>query len=863
MAFSRAFPPGVVLRLGAKIDRRCIGHRAMNDPETQVIAIFAEAIEIADPAERAAFLDRACGSDEGLRQEVEELLKAQARAGLFLPDQPQSLPRGHPSMDFLGIASIPRTEKIGDRIGRYQLLQKIGEGGCGIVYMAEQERPVHRKVAIKVIKLGMDTRSVVARFRAERQALALMDHPGIATVLDAGATETGRPYFVMELVRGEKITAYCDEHHLTVRDRLRLFLQVCEAIQHAHQKGIIHRDIKPANILVTLSNGVAAPKVIDFGIAKATQGRLTDQTLFTAFEQFIGTPAYMSPEQAVMTSVDIDTRSDIYSLGVLLYELLTGSTPFDQKALLSSGLDEMRRTIRDVEPPMPSTRLSGLSAEKLHAVAIGRQIEPLRLIRLLRGDLKWIVMKCLEKDRAHRYDTTNGLAADVRRYLEDEPIMARPHGKLYRFQKLVRRNKLLCATCAAVGTALVTGLAVSMWLLHKETAARREAVMAEAQAWTEMQKSMQSVAFLRELLLRLRPIIAENGDTTELKKALEGLAWQVQPDLVNRPDLQQNLFSIIALLYLDFGQDQEAEKMARQGVETLRKGARQGRRLSAEPLRVLRDVLLDEHKFVEARELFNGSLPMEVGLQPGSAQFLRIRGDLWARTGEWQAARADFAELVRLEPDDHEGPYSLAPLLVQTEDPVAYRRFRGQVLARFGSTTNDSSMAHRIGRICLILPAEGRELEAAGTLADLSVALGEGRINEPWCLFTKGLADYRRGRYGEAVDSMHKVQALTPVQGQGRMRHLGVQSYAVLAMAESQLKHPQEAHAALAAAAKIMQEEMELSAKTGSGRGQPRAGVALMQKERHKPEGVEMTNGWREWLIAYALFKEAQVLVQP
>ncbi len=336
----------------------------MNGNPGQPIASAAQAIFDAalafTPAERPAYLAGACGDNLQLRQRVEALLRAHEAAGGFLPEQPAPGALASPpaSSPTTATTFIPITEKPGDKIGRYKLREKVGEGGCGVVYVAEQEEPVRRRVAIKVIKLGMDTRSVVARFEAERQALAMMDHPNIAKVLDAGATETGRPYFVMELVRGIRITDYCDQNNLSTRERLDLFTKVCQAIQHAHQKGIIHRDIKPSNILVTLHDGVPVPKVIDFGIAKATEGRLSDLTVYTELHQFIGTPAYMSPEQAEMSGLDIDTRSDIYALGVLLYELLTGKTPFDAKELLEAGLDEMRRTIREKEPVRPSTRLT-------------------------------------------------------------------------------------------------------------------------------------------------------------------------------------------------------------------------------------------------------------------------------------------------------------------------------------------------------------------------------------------------------------------------------------------------------------------------------------------------------------------------
>src|SRR6185503_20117481 len=371
----------------------------MPSPQEREAALFALAAE-KPVAERAAFLQAVCGADGALRQRLEVLLCAH--------DQPDELLRddaSNPTVKAtikMDLADEP-DEAVGQTLGRYKLLERVGEGVCGVGYVAEQTEPVRRRVALKVIKLGMDTKQVIARFEAERQALAMMDHPNIAKVLDAGATETGRPFFVMELVRGVRITDYCDQNNLSTAERLDLFTKVCSAIQHAHQKGIIHRDIKPSNILVTLHDGVAVPKVIDFGIAKATADqRLTDKTLFTALEQFMGTPAYMSPEQAQMSGLDVDTRADIYSLGVLLYELLTGKTPFDAKELLAAGLDEMRRKIREDEPAKPSTCLSTMAADQLGIVAGKRRCDPKRISQLVEGELDWVVMKCLAKDRNER-----------------------------------------------------------------------------------------------------------------------------------------------------------------------------------------------------------------------------------------------------------------------------------------------------------------------------------------------------------------------------------------------------------------------------------------------------------------------------
>jgi eukaryotic-like serine/threonine-protein kinase len=468
------------------------------DPIAREETIFNAAVELRDTAKRAAYLDLACDGEPALRARLEKMLAADGDSFLETPRLAPSLA----GASTLAIAASPVVEPVAlsDRIDRYKLLQKIGEGGCGVVYMAEQEEPVRRRVALKVIKLGMDTKSVIARFEAERQALALMDHPNIAKVLDAGATEAGRPYFVMELVRGIKITDYCDQNSLSTRDRLHLFIQVCHAIQHAHQKGVIHRDIKPSNILVSLHDGVPVPVVIDFGIAKATEQRLTEKTLFTAFEQFIGTPAYTSPEQAEMSRLDIDTRSDIYSLGVLLYELLTGKTPFDSKELVAAGLDEMRRTIKEREPARPSTRLITLQGEELTTTAKRRGTEPPRLIHLVSGDLDWIVMKCLEKDRARRYETANGLAADVERHLNYQPVVARPPSVGYRLQKSFRRNRLMFTAAGLVALALVLGGVGSAWQAVVATKARRDEAAARLRADEAAQKAKASELAARQNL---------------------------------------------------------------------------------------------------------------------------------------------------------------------------------------------------------------------------------------------------------------------------------------------------------------------------------------------------------------------------
>ena len=520
----------------------------------RLIEVFNEAKVRLTEAERQRFVAEACADDPEMKQQVLSLLQAHDRAADFLQPTP------------LFSSAMLITEKPGDRIGRYKLLEQIGEGGCGVVYMAEQIEPVRRRAALKVIKLGMDTKQVIARFEAERQALAMMDHPNIAKVLDGGATETGRPFFVMELVRGIKITEYCDQNQLSTNARLQLFIQICQAIQHAHQKGIVHRDIKPSNILVTQHDETAVPKVIDFGIAKATVGQqLTDKTVFTAFAQFVGTPAYMSPEQAQMSGLDIDTRADIYSLGVLLYELLTGHTPFDAKELLAAGVDEMRRKIRDDEPAKPSTCLSTMHAMDLTTVARHRQVEPPRLVNILHGDLDWLVMKCLEKDRTRRYETASALAMDLQRYLNDEPVVARPPSQWYRFQKMVRRNQLAFATGTAIAALLIIGFATATWLYFRENDARKRATTAEKLATERLaersaERDAKEVArreaeaisaFMGEIFQSPDP--ARDGRTITVAETLDKAAKKVEIDLADQPARRARLQTTLGHTYHALG----------------------------------------------------------------------------------------------------------------------------------------------------------------------------------------------------------------------------------------------------------------------------------------------------------------------
>jgi eukaryotic-like serine/threonine-protein kinase len=533
----------------------------MNNESRTAKAIFVELVSNVPTAEWDERLEQACQDNDELRNRVRALLRAHAQPGTFLE---------HPAVaaDATVIDESPISEGPGSIIGPYKLLQQIGEGGMGVVFMAEQSEPIRRTVALKIVKLGMDTRQVIARFEAERQALALMDHPNIARVLDAGMTESGRPYFVMDLVKGVPITKYCDDKQLPLRARLELMLPVCEAVQHAHQKGLIHRDIKPSNVLVADYDHHTVPKVIDFGVAKATAQKLTDRTMFTEFGQVIGTLEYMSPEQAKLNQLDIDTRSDIYSLGVLLYELLTGTTPFDRQRLRNTAFDEMLRIIREEEHPKPSTRLS--TVEGLPDIAASRDSEPKKLSGLLKGELDWIVMKALEKDRDLRYDTANALAADIERYLHNETVEAYPVSAMYRFRKFARRHKLGVAASIAVAAAVLLGVAGTtggmIWALRERKAEQASAALATTQA----ERSDQVAHFLGDMLQGVAPSVALGRDTTMLREIVDKTSERIDKELDGQPEVQAELRLMLAQVYFELQLHREVERISRHTLEAAR-----------------------------------------------------------------------------------------------------------------------------------------------------------------------------------------------------------------------------------------------------------------------------------------------------
>ncbi len=696
----------------------------MGEAKHETRAVFTAALVLGTAAERARYLDDACQGKPELRQRVEALLLAHEQADHFLETN-------GPEPDAL-------QEGPGTVIGRYKLLEEIGEGAFGRVFMAEQTEPVSRKVALKIIKAGMDTREVIARFEAERQALALMDHPNIAKVLDAGATETGRPYFVMELVRGVPITGYCEQERLSTTDRLRLFVKVCHAVQHAHQKGIIHRDLKPTNILVTLIDGEAVPKVIDFGVAKALGQKLTEKTLFTAFQQMVGTPAYMSPEQATLSGVDVDTRSDIYSLGVLLYELLTGVTPFDQETLRKAALDEISRLIRETEPPKPSTRLHALVAadvRRLHSkrgtqtpefegevrASSRRLLQIKETIRLIRGDLDWIVMKCLEKDRARRYETANSLADDIERHLNLEPVNAAAPSALYRAGKLIRRNRLVVAAVAAVFLVLALGIGATSWLYWQQREALREQTRLRIEA--EKARAAETSARVAETAARAAEINARVAASEAHAVATDARAAENKA---------------------------RAEVQARLDIARARN-------------------LINENKFSEAEELLNQVEPVYLA---GDAVAREVRLTLVWRSlvkGDWEETYKRELLVVRDAGTNWNTPIAgdhgaYITVLVHTGRTAEYDRFRRYLFQRF-ATRDDPLLSEYLCNIAMHGPADEEIRQGIARHYDVTkhrvrIFEGNNQVGESAHLTAMAMTEYRLGDFQLAAQHADRALSL-------------------------------------------------------------------------------------------------------
>lgn len=811
--------------------------------------IFNGALDL--PAiERSAYLDAACQDNQPLRRRVEALLCAHDAPPGFLPQNPVTTP----------------VQKEGDFIGPYKLLEKLGEGGFGVVYVAEQREPVRRRVALKIVKLGMDTRQVVARFEAERQALALMDHPNIAKVLDAGAMESGRPYFVMELVRGVKITEFCDKAKLPTRQRLELFAQVCQAVQHAHQKGIIHRDLKPSNILVTLHDGVPVPKVIDFGIAKATQGQLTDKTIYTRFEHFIGTPAYMSPEQAEMSGLDVDTRSDIYSLGVLLYELLTGRTPFDQDQLLHRGLDEMRRMIREQEAPRPSTILSTMTEADITTAAAARQLEPPKLIHAIRDDLDWIVMRCLEKERARRYESASGLAMDIQRHLAGEPVLACPPSAAYRFRKLAHRNKGIFAAISAVAAALILGTIVSTWQAFRATEAEQNAEQEEAKAKQserlariEAAKNQLTGDVLGNTFLVLAQGLYRSGSGPALNYLLDRAEGQLEndsklnpgifrpgglwfqghealdhPRLADEPEAQAYVFSHLSRIYLQIAEYKKAEAMQQKALALWKKAPGNHGPEIADSLLTLAEIFLRRNDLPGAETNYQEALKQDPKVWERNANHLGLRGSILAQHSHWKDAAIYISQGVEMEPEEQWGWYILAPVLIQSGDISQYKTNCSIMLQRFAKTT-DPAIANRTAMACLLLPS-------ALTADDFAIAvkLADFAATQPnhWRLMTKALAEYRQGHLTQAIALTDREQKEYPLTSPSASQApSAADTQFIAAMSESRLNHLQAARAALARGVQIVQSGFPPQEDLGA-------------------------EWWHDKVMSYILMREAQATVE-
>ena len=762
-------------------------------------------------------------------------------------------------------------ESPGAVVGRYKLLQSIGEGGFGSVFMAEQSHPVRRTVALKVIKLGMDTKQVVARFEAERQALALMDHPNIAKVLDAGSTDAGRPYFVMELVKGVPITEYCDKNSLSTAERLELFVQVCHAVQHAHQKGVIHRDIKPSNVLVTMADGKPIPKVIDFGIAKATNQRLTEQTLFTEYRQLIGTPEYMSPEQAEMSGIDIDTRSDVYSLGVLLYELLTGTTPFAGSELRFKAYAEIQRIIREVEPPRPSTRLSTLAGEKLGTVAARRRTDAGRLSRAMRGELDWVVMKCLEKDRTRRYDTANGLAADVRRHLSGEPVLARPSSAAYRVSKFARKHRAAAASAAAVAAALVVGTAAASFGLVRARAseravaqernnARQEAARATAAGALADQRRVEVEAALEDVkkarakaekdaarahavshfmtYMLKAPTDAGSRQNVRVVDLLSAASASIGPTLKDQPEAEFDVRAVLGSTYSAMAMVDQAESNLRQAREL-------GRRLfgdaSPDVIAVTSELAyvlgLRESNGAEATKLAQAAYDAAVQTQGPrarlSANTANVLAIVHSATGAFDKAEAIHRQLLEAartdatdESLDSMALNNLAFSLVQQgklAEAVALQR-EAVTIEQNRNPVDPVDVSRANRNLAMWLDQQGKLDEAARILGE-SLDLQRRRLNNSHPILSESIAlqaqfARRRGDYAGALELRREQLGRAQAVSTDDSRYLADRLYDV-------------------------GEVLLLAGKDEEGRRTIDEAVAMCRRV----QGDEAAQGWWQWTV--------------
>ncbi len=728
----------------------------------EIRSIFFDALQ-QPQADWPAYLDHACAGNAELRQQVELLLNAHV-------DGTGILDHGVDRPDFELPAGDPRIlEKPGELIGPYKLREMVGEGGMGVVYVAEQTEPVRRKVALKIIKPGMDTKEVVARFEAERQALALMNHPNIARVFDVGATESGRPYFVMELVRGVPINEFCDHQRLSTSQRLELFVDVCRAVQHAHQKGIIHRDLKPSNVLVSEIDGSLVPKVIDFGVAKAVNQKLVEQTVYTQFSQMIGTPLYMSPEQAGTGVVDVDTRSDVYSLGVLLYELLTGSTPFDRDTMKNAGFDEVRRIIREEEPSRPSAHISTLQAETLSTLASSRRCDPRRLRDSLKGELDWIVMKALEKDRNRRYESASDLAEDVQRHLNNEPVEACPPTVAYRLRKYVRRHRALMATTAIVALTMVLGTGISLWQMVEAQDARKladqrldqveiERNRAEIERNRALNAEMQMATNLKWALAAIEDLgLAITGKS----KALLLRGVDVTP--VSEDRSRTRLLTSTLRFYEAFAEHNKRNPITR--IEAAKAYRRVGRiylelgDLPAAKNAISRSIaIFEDHSTTRSEDTFNesGRAYVELAWLADRAEHMDD-----ARQARHKALEA-FEGVIQLMPNNQlrsREPYYNRALVYADLGNLEQARFElDRLLDIDPNIPNEKGHTHQsyndVAWFLVISPnPELRDPARAVELAEIAVARNPPYRNY---LNTLGVALYRAGHYQRAVHALER-----------------------------------------------------------------------------------------------------------